>query len=404
MKFTKKHIAAKNLCIIDIGSYKLRTCGARFKNKQVQILGYSEKRQDISYFANNECLNLPWLCENILESIEKLEAQIDFTFDDIVINYPFWELFLGSKSINYKRDHPNEAITISELEDIMQSVEKLCLSKLSLEIDKLYGLSHEEVQIILSRVNKVSIDGKKYEKIIGQQWGNMKISVLNAFIPTSKHNLISQLGNVLGKNIYKILPTEYCITKIFPQKNILIINVWATQTTLSLKSEGEVIAISKISIGINDLVNKIQKHTGDTRAEIVDNLSGEEYPNEKNNFLTVWWESIGITLGELLGNKICPKNLYVWGGWGSNKFILEYLKNFDFRKHDIRIVKDITFIKEDMISVLKDMKDLKLEDIQRIPLDIYVLLVETNHLISKERDIVSSSLKRAIKNLWYIKS
>lgn len=404
MNFTKKHIAAKTLCIIDIGSYKLRVCWAKFKNKQVEILSYTEKRQDISYFANSECLNLPWLCENILEAISKLEQELELEFCDIVVNYPFGELFLGSKSINYKRDHPHTKITIAELEKIMQSVEKLCLKKLSLEVDRLYGLSPKEVQIILSRVNKISIDGKRHEKIIGQQWENMKISLLNAFIPSNKHKLISQIGNVLGKNIYKILPTEYCITKIFTQNNILIINVWATQTTLSLKYEGEVIAISKISIGINDLVNKIKKRTGDTRAQIIENLSSERYQNEKNNFLEIWGESIWITLRELLWKKVCPKNLYVWGGGGNNSFILEYLRKFNYQKHDIRILKDMTFIKEDMIHILKDMKNLKLEDIQRIPLDMYVLLMETNHLISKERDIVSSSLKTAIKNLGYIKS
>jgi hypothetical protein len=53
----------------------------------------------------------------------------------------------------------------------------------------------------------------------------MKISLLNAFIPSSKHQLISQIGNVLGKNIYRILPTEYCITKIFARKDVLIINL-----------------------------------------------------------------------------------------------------------------------------------------------------------------------------------
>jgi hypothetical protein len=75
----------------------------------------------------------------------------------------------------------------------MESVEKLCLNKLTHKIDKLYGLDKKEVQIILSRVNNVSLDGEIHEKIIGKQGSNMKISLLNAFIPSSKHNLISQI-------------------------------------------------------------------------------------------------------------------------------------------------------------------------------------------------------------------
>ena len=225
MGFTKHHIPSKTLCIIDIGSYKLRVCAARFKNKNIEILGYTEKRQDISYFANQECLNLPGLCNNITEAIKKLENLIEFPLDNIIINYPFGELFLGSKQINYKRKFPHNDISLSELELIMTSVEKLCLKSLNAQIDKLYGLSEKEVQILLSRVNSISIDGQFHEKIIGKQGENMKISLLNAFIPNNKHTLLSQIGNVIEKNIFRVLPTEYCITKIFSQKDVVIINI-----------------------------------------------------------------------------------------------------------------------------------------------------------------------------------
>lgn len=45
-----------------------------------------------------------------------------------------------------------------------------------------------------------------------------------------------------------------------------------------------------------------------------------------------------------------------------------------------------------------------MQDIEKIPLDMYALLLETNHMISKEKDIVSNSLKAAIKKLGYIKN
>jgi len=164
--FTKKNISSKILCVIDIGSYKLRICAAAFKNKSVEVLSYQEKRQDLSYFANNECLNLPGLCENISELISKLEAEIQFPIEDIVINYPFGEMFLGSKSINYKRKHPHKDITLPELEDIIQSTEKLCLKSLTSQVDKLYGISNRDVQIILSRVNAIQIDNIPEKKVL----------------------------------------------------------------------------------------------------------------------------------------------------------------------------------------------------------------------------------------------
>lgn len=405
MSFTRKHIPAKTLCIIDIGSYKLRACAAQFKNKEIEILAYKEKRQDVSYFANNECLNLPGLCENIGSIIKQLESETKTQLQDIVINYPFWELFVWSKHINYKRKHPHKKIDTAELLEILSSVEKLCLKHLASQIDKFYGLSQKEVQILLSRVNSIVLDGKKHNSIIGQEWENMKISLLNSFIPSLKHSLISQIWNVLGKNIYRILPSEYCISKIFPQDNILIINLWATQTTLTLKLEWDLVGISKISIWINDIANKISKKTWERKAEVIKKLWEEtSYKQEKQDFLWIWGESLGITLCELLWWKICPKNIYVWWGGSQNTFIQEFITQHDFRKYDVKMVKNMVFVHEDLAEVFSCMKNLKLEDIKRIPLDIYTLLYETNTIISREKDVVSTCLKKAIKNLGYINS
>ena len=80
-------------------------------------------------------------------------------------------------------------------------------------------------------------------------------------------------------------------------------------------------------------------------------------------------------------------------------FIQEHLQNFSLGKHNIRIVNEIEFIREDMSYILKAIKHIQIENIERIPLDMYVLLLETNHIISREKDVVSSSLKTAIEKL-----
>lgn len=404
MSFTTRHITAKTLCIIDIGSYKLRVCAAKFKNQKIDILGYAEKRQDVSYFSNQECSNLPGLCQNISEAIQKLESQIGFSLENIVVNYPFGELFLGSKKINYRRKNPSKTIGLKELEEIMESVEKLCLKKLTWDVEKLYGLSPEDIQILLSRVNDISIDGESHDKIIGREWENMKISLLNAFIPESKHRLMLQIAKVIDKKLFRILPSEYCITKIFHQKNIVLINVWATQTTLSVIRENDVLGISKISIWIQDLVKKIWRISEETQAEIIEKIWGESYSQEKSEFLAVWGESLGLTLSEILGRYVCPKIFYLWWGGGNNQFLKAYLEDLNFSHFEIKIPSKPFFVKEDMSSIFQAMKHIRINDIEKIPLDMYVMLIEVNNIISREWDAVSNSLKTAIKRLGYLKS
>lgn len=232
----------------------------------------------------------------------------------------------------------------------------------------------------------------------------MSISLVNASIPLAKHNLLSQIGNALGKKIFRILPTEFCITKIFQESDIVILNVGATQTTISLKQEGEVQSLAKISIGINDLVSKIGKNSALTKAEIIEHLMDPQYLQERQEFLSVWGESIGISLQEMLQERVCPKTFFIGGGGGNNLFFQEYLENFSFAKYDIRSLNKISFTQEDVAPVFKTMKSIRLQDVQKIPLDMYVLLLETNHLLYQERDIISGALKKAIEQLGYIKS
>jgi len=63
------------------------------------------------------------------------------------------------------------------------------------------------------------------------------------------------------------------------------------------------------------------------------------------------------------------------------------------------MLNTIEFVQEDMSLVLDCMKSISIEDIKKIPLDMFVLLRESNHLISREHDTLSISLKTAIKNL-----
>jgi len=323
-------------------------------------------------------------------------------FKDIIINYPFWELFLGSKTIHHKRKNQHKDISLDELESILASTEKLCLDTLSQECERLYGMGADSMQIILSRVNKLSIDWNTYKKTIGRQGSQIQISLVNAFIPSHKYNLISQIWNVLWKNIYRILPSEYCITKIFPDKNLLIINIGATQTSVSVKRDWILLWISKTPIWINDLVNKISKSSHLTKAQIIRNLSCWEFEQEKTSFMKIWWDALWMSLWELLWNKTCPKKVYLWWGGANNVFIREYIEDFDFLSYWVRSLWKVEFVTEEVSPIIAKIKNININDIQNIPLEIYVLLEEIHNIILQEWDVISSSLKKAIKKLWYI--
>ena len=126
-----------------------------------------------------------------------MERQLDIPLDDIVINYPFGEIFLASKTIHHQREHPKQEILEAELVHIFEKSEKICLKQLAGMGDELYGIQNKDLQILLSRVNTLKLDGNLEEKVLHKTGTQMSLSLVNAFIPASKHNILMQISHVL---------------------------------------------------------------------------------------------------------------------------------------------------------------------------------------------------------------
>lgn len=85
MNFIKKEIEANIIGIIDIGTYKARVAITQYKNKDLTLIGYGEKRQENNYDGDHTLQ----ICENISDGIKKAELDGNIKINDIIINIPF---------------------------------------------------------------------------------------------------------------------------------------------------------------------------------------------------------------------------------------------------------------------------------------------------------------------------
>lgn len=401
MWFQKKQIQGNTYALILIGGYKLRACIAEFLNTKIRILWYSEKRQDTSLFSNGRCNNLPGLAENIIEILTELEKKLWVSCDEIITNYPFGEVHLSISHTNHKRKNSQTIVDESELYDIFLQAEKICLTKWARDIEKLYGLKSSELDIILTRVTQIHIDGKKTEHIIGKIGEEIKLKLLNITIPKSQYRSLKDLIHYSGKKIAKIIPVEYAIGKLFPQKEVVIVDVWAVQTCLTLKKWGTIEAVSKFPVGIHHLIDMLAKHQGKTRSEILRELGSSSYSIEKKYFTEIWGQAFGMTLAELLDWSICPKNFALIGWGGNNTFLHDEIIFFPFHNYGIVIPQERHIVWEDLSAVLHHIQGIQLKDIDTMTLEMYALLEETRRCITWESDVIGISLKKALKKLWY---
>ena len=123
MNFQKTEITSQKLAIIDIWSYKIRVAICKIKNCDIELVGYWEKRQDISNTLSGEIVNLEWVCDDIKIAIEKAEKDAGIKIQDIIIGTPFSEVYFSAKKINYIRSFPERDIDKKELSDIVTTVQ-----------------------------------------------------------------------------------------------------------------------------------------------------------------------------------------------------------------------------------------------------------------------------------------
>ncbi len=399
MVFIKKDILWKTMAVVDIWSYKVRACVCSFKNNKITLLWYWEKRQWNSCFLNWECEDIEVLTDNVRIALEKAELNAWKKIKKVVISFPFTDMFFSSKKISYKRKEKNEPIIRKELEEILENSEDIVLRRTTDNIKKISWFQKEELKLIIWNILQIDLDKKKKKHILWKVWKDISISFHNVFIPLNKYNFINYVWNVLNKKIVKIIPTEYSITRVFLQKDLVIINIWASMTYITIKKDDEVMWISKILLWINDLIEMIGRNIKDTSVNIINNLNNNIYLKEKEEFIDVWWNMLSIWIKEIVKNKICPSDfVLLWGG--KNNFIKEFFNKSNPISKNIKFVKNIRLIKFQNDDLKKQVEDYNIT-LKKIRLDTLSMLLEINNLLWNEKTLVSELLRKTLTKLGF---
>ena len=364
MSFINKLIPSKKAIIIDVWTYKIKTALCEYKNNEVYLLSYAEKRQENTHIMWSEIASVEWVWESIEITISKLLKWHNINPNNIIINIPTSSLISSKKDISYIRSNSNENITLEELDFIIAKAEKESLNEAKNEIKNKTGYSEVDMKLITSSIVSMNIDNFKISNPLWFTWKVVNISILNIFIPASRYNILTTIWNYLWKNILSIIPLEFSMPKIlsssdFAYDDVVLIDIWDTKSSFIIQKWWVIIWFDKIDIWINDLVKSIKEKTWETNIEIINNLQKDEfYLEEKKEFLSVWEEWFLLTIKEISKTSLVPYKIFLSGGW-DNKFIRDYIKQINLNKYLLHSLKPFIFINIDIdrdINIIWDKK------------------------------------------------
>lgn len=391
MNFIKKEIIAETIWIIDIWSYKIRAWICNFKNWELELIWYWEKRQDTKYIKSWEVVNLEWLCKNIEFALKKAEQKAKIKTEKMIINISFKEVFIKTLKLNYRRKEKYEKIDKNELDTIIKKVEKKIISEHLDEIKNESWYNKSNLKLILSNISRIQIEKIDTKKLLWQHWENITLSILNIFIPLSQYDLLEYIEEYLNRKIVKIIPSEYSITKLFKKKdNIVILDIWNYHTSIIIKKEWQIIWVSKIPVWIWNLVKSIRKGNDVSKIDIINSMDENIYADEKIDFLEIFEECLVAGIDKVLWDNICPHNFFVSWWWG-NIFVKNFIKQIQFQKQWIKIIKEVKFV-EPRIKYLENISS-------NSNLNIISMMMTTLEFIKKWKDPVSESLRKLIKTI-----
>lgn len=381
--------------IVNVWSYKVRVAICSFSFSGVKILGYWEKRQSRLDIINNEINNISGICETIEEAILKAEIESWEKSKEIIINPFFTNSFYYSKTVSYKNTDTDLELSNKDIFKIISNIENISISSMSLEVENKYGLSKDDLKLILSNIFNLSIDWKKVNSLYKEHWEDIKVKILNTFISKNNYEIIKNISTYLEKDIFKIIPEEYAITKLW-NKNLseVFIDIWNASTSISIKNEdSSLLWALRLDIWIWDLVKEISKNDSRSRWEIIKKLDRDDlFKEEKKNFLIIFSDILVEWLKEILQWKICPENFILVWGWANNYFIKEFLLQKDFTILWVKMLKKINFIS----ASIEEIKKISwVENILKISnINIIAQIIITKNILESENDIMEKAIQK----------
>lgn len=400
MSFISKIIPSKKVILVDVGTYKVKIALCEYKNNEINILEYWEKKQEASDIIGSEIANIEWVSNTIALALDKLLREKNINPHDIIINIPTSTIISSGKNLSYVRSAADENISIEELDYIVAKAEKEALLEAKTQIYNKTGYSEVDMKLITSSITDINIDGFKVSNPLWFTGKNINLSLLNIFIPASRYNIINTIGNFLEKNILSIIPLEFSLPKVLSSwdyafDDVLFIDIGNTKSSLIIQKSGVIIGFDKINLWMNDLIKTIKEKTGETTIEVIKNIqNNDKYIEEKKEFLSVWEEGFIISIKEILQANLVPyKILLSW--WWDNNFVREHISKIDLRKYTLHSLKPFSFINIDFEKDIKINGDKKVFDKTNIWL--LSMIIASKEIIQYKNNPILSIIKNFLE-------
>jgi cell division protein FtsA len=373
------------------------------------VRGVGRKRQGLSHMQSGTVADIAAVVDNCSVALQEAEEMAGFRPTQVIIGIA-GELVKGFTTTHtQERRRPDVPITESELQKLIDGVQRAALQEAERSITWETGLPNVDIRLVHAAVVGASIDGYALTNPVGFQGRHVRISIFNAFAPLVHLGALQSVASQLDLELLGIVAEPYAVARVLGSEQVsqagaLFVDVGGGTTDVALVRQGGIEGTRMFALGGRAFTKSLADRLDlpFPRAESIKVDYARGLPVERRSDVAeiigddiqIWAAGVELVMEELATGDRLPGRIYVCGGGSRLPEIPAALAQERFwQRLPFARPPEVTILAPELVETIVDATQL-LEDQQDVtPLGLAYQAIEYQTV----EDPLDAALRRVLR-------
>ena len=375
------------------------------------VRGVGRKRQGLSHMQSGTVADIAAVVDNCSVALQEAEEMAGFRPSQVVIGIA-GELVKGfTTAHSQERLRPEIQIVESELQKLIEGVQREALREAERSITWETGLANVDVRLVHAAVVGAWIDGYAVSNPIGFKGRHVKISVFNAFAPLVHLGALQSVAQQLELELLEVVAEPYAVARALNSEQIrqggaLFIDVGGGTTDVALVRQGGIEGTRMFALGgraftksIADRLELPFPRAESLKVDYARGIAGDAAADVSAivaDDVAVWAAGVELVMEELAAGDLLPGRIYLCGGGSRLPEIRVALADARFSRNlPFSRPPEVTIMSPDQVEAIADETKLLVDQQDVTPMGLAYQAIE----LGLTAGTLDGTLRRVVRQL-----
>jgi len=375
------------------------------------VRGVGRKRQGLSHMQSGTVADIAAVVDNCSVALQEAEEMAGFRPSQVVIGIA-GELVKGfTTAHSQERLRPEIQIVESELQKLIEGVQREALREAERSITWETGLANVDVRLVHAAVVGAWIDGYAVSNPIGFKGRHVKISVFNAFAPLVHLGALQSVAQQLELELLEVVAEPYAVARALNSEQIrqggaLFIDVGGGTTDVALVRQGGIEGTRMFALGgraftksIADRLELPFPRAESLKVDYARGIAGDAAADVSAivaDDVAVWAAGVELVMEELAAGDLLPGRIYLCGGGSRLPEIRAVLADTRFSRNlPFSRPPEVTIMSPDQVEAIADETKLLVDQQDVTPMGLAYQAIE----LGLTAGTLDGTLRRVVRQL-----